>query len=142
MARRLVFLFAVAAAGCGSGTKGFGSEGTGGPATDVNPNKQTDLGNVDQPKTADEVYGHSPNTLYKLDPVTKAVSVVGAFDGCSRVIDIAIDEANNIIGAAEFGLWAIDRATAKCTLIANGTYPNSLSFVPKGTLDPDEEALV
>jgi len=27
-------------------------------------------------------------------------------------------------------------------LIADGDYPTSLSFVPAGTVDPDEEALV
>ncbi len=27
-------------------------------------------------------------------------------------------------------------------MIGTGTFPNSLSFVPKGTVDPDEEALV
>jgi hypothetical protein len=32
--------------------------------------------------------------------------------------------------------------TAACTHISSGNYPNSLSFVPKGTLDPNVEALV
>jgi hypothetical protein len=40
------------------------------------------------------------------------------------------------------GVYKIDRMTAVCTLIAPGSYPNSLSFVPKGTVDQNVEALV
>ena len=36
----------------------------------------------------------------------------------------------------------LDLQTAACTLIKAGAYPNSLSFVPVGTLDPNLEALV
>jgi hypothetical protein len=89
-----------------------------------------------------EVYGHSPDTLYRLDPDTKAVTTVGAFQGCSGVIDIALDKDSKLLGASFGGLYAIDKSNAHCTLIANGSYPNSLSFVPAGTVDPDKEALV
>jgi hypothetical protein len=88
------------------------------------------------------VYGESPDTLYSLDPVTKAVNVVGAFSGCTSVEDIALDKDSNMYGTTENALYKIDTATAACTLIAKGTYPNSLSFVPAGTLDPNVEALV
>jgi hypothetical protein len=89
-----------------------------------------------------EVYGHSPNTLYRLDPVTKQVTTVGDFGGCSSVIDIALDKDSNLFGTTFGGLYRIDKNTAVCTLISNGSYPNSLSFVPKGTVDPNTEALV
>ena len=89
-----------------------------------------------------EVYGHSPDTLYRLDPDTKAVTTVGDFQGCSGVIDIALDKDSKLLGASFGGLYAIDKGNAHCTLIANGSYPNSLSFVPAGTVDPDKEALV
>jgi hypothetical protein len=89
-----------------------------------------------------EVYGHSATTLYRLDPLTKAVTVVGDFDGCSDVIDIAIDKDSAVIGTTFDGLYWINKGTAACTPIASGTYPNSLSFVPVGTLDPNVEALV
>lgn len=94
------------------------------------------------PSTVYEVYGHSAAELYKLDPQTHEVTVIGPFNGCSQVIDIALDKDSNMVGTTEFGLYRIDRNTAFCTLIANGDYPNSLSFVPAGTVDPNEEALV
>jgi hypothetical protein len=89
-----------------------------------------------------EVFGHSKSTLYKLNPDTKAVGIVGNFSGCQDVEDIALDEDSNLFGTTSMGLFRIDRGTAACTLVASGDYPNSLSFVPAGTLDPDVEALV
>lgn len=89
-----------------------------------------------------EVFGHSSSTLYKLNPETKAVTVVGDFNGCASVYDIALDKDSKIYGSNASGLYAIDKMTAACTEIAAGNYPNSLSFVPAGTLDPNVEALV
>lgn len=89
-----------------------------------------------------EVFGHSPYTLFRLDPDTKVVTTVGDFDGCDSVIDIALDEDSNLYGTSATALYEIDKLTAKCTHIANGTFPNSLSFIPAGTLDPNVEALV
>lgn len=99
-------------------------------------------GSGGDPNENAEVYGHSPDTLYKLDPITKQVTVVGAFNGCSDVIDLAIDKDGNVIATAFDGLYRINKLNADCTVIASGTYPNSLSFVPEGTVDPSQEALV
>lgn len=104
---------------------GFGGQGGGMPAAET------------------EVFGQSAATLYRLDPVTKQVTTVGNFVGCpSAVIDIAIDKDGGMIGTTFDGLYKIDKTTAQCTFIASGDYPNSLSFVPAGTLDPNVEALV
>jgi hypothetical protein len=89
-----------------------------------------------------EVWGHSPDTLYKVDPNTKAVTVTGKFKGCTNVIDVALDSASNMFVTTQDGLYKVDKTTASCTQIATGNYPNSLSFVPAGTLDPSVEALV
>ncbi len=89
-----------------------------------------------------EVWGHSPDTLYKVDPNTKAVSVQGKFSGCTNVIDVALDSASNMYVTTQDGFYKVDKSTAACTQIATGSYPNSLSFVPAGTLDPSVEALV
>lgn len=91
-----------------------------------------------------EVFGHSGTMLYRLDPDTNEVTQVGPFVGCDpgSVIDIALDADSNMYGTGFSHLWEIDRATAQCTEIAQGSYPTSLSFVPAGTVDPVEEALV
>ena len=89
-----------------------------------------------------EVFGHSNTTLFRLDPKTKAVTEVGAFNGCEPVIDIALDEASTLYAVSYNQLYTVDKATAHCTSIAKGEYPNSLSFVPKGTVDQNAEALV
>lgn len=114
----------------GSGGAG-GAGGAGGGAADAGP-----------PELVNVVYAHGPSKLYKLDPVTKAVTLLGTFQGCSNVIDLALDENSNAFVTTSTGVYRLDVATVKCTLIATGTYPNSLSFVPKGTLDPAAEALV
>lgn len=104
----------------------------------------TDTGaqDVAPPEPITVVYGHSPATLYKLDPKTKAVTTVGNFDCTNQVIDLAIDEKNNAFITSFSGFYKLDLSNAKCTMIQSGSYPNSLSFVPKGTLDPNQEALV
>ncbi len=139
--------------GCGSsGGSGF-SHFDGGSPTDSGvlggdssfgdaPVLRGDGGDGGMQGTA-EVFGESPDTLYKLDPDTKAVTVVGMFQGCTNVIDIALDKDSNMYGTTYDGFYKIDRTTAACTLVALGqSYPNSLSFVPAGTLDPNVEALV
>ncbi len=89
-----------------------------------------------------EVYGHSATVLYKLDPLTLEVTTIGPFQGCAYVIDLAIDKDHNLTATTFSGIYAIDKTNAACTLIRSGDYPNSLSFVPEGTVDPNAEALV
>jgi hypothetical protein len=90
-----------------------------------------------------EVFGHSANVLYRMDPETHAVTTVGTLQGCTNsIIDIALDADSRMFGTSYSALYRIDRQTAQCTFVAAGSYPTSLSFVPAGTLDPEEEALV
>jgi hypothetical protein len=90
-----------------------------------------------------EVYAHSPDTLYRVDPGTKSVTKIGPLDCGDTVIDIAVDRLGVMYGTTAGSLVKIDVNTAHCTIVASsGSYPNSLSFVPKGTVFPDDEALV
>lgn len=123
-----------------AGGGGFGGTSSGGGG-EGGLNFPTDGGTPD-PQLPGEVFGHSADELYKLEPYTKQVTKIGPFQGCSSVIDIAIDKDSKIIGTTFGGIYWIDKTNAKCTLIANGSYPNSLSFVPAGTLDPNVEVLV
>ena len=88
------------------------------------------------------VYGHSSTTLYALDPLTRQVRTVGNFDCTFDVIDLAIDGAGNAFITSFSGFHRLNLANASCTDITLGNFPNSLSFVPRGTLDPNAEVLV
>ena len=150
--------FALFWAGCSAGSSdsggyGAGQAGTGGTipldgqVLDTQTGDTTSLIdglNYDSSGTLTaEVFGHSASTLYKLDPDTKAVTVVGDFSGCDQVIDIALDKDSNLWGTTFDGLYTIDKDTAKCKLVKSGSsYPNSLSFVPEGVLDDNAETLV
>ena len=127
-----------------SGAGGLG--GSGGAATSSASSGQGGGGGaVDLdagPPVNAEVYAHSPDTLYRLDPITKQMTTVGLFGGCGTVIDIALDKNGAMFGTSFDGLYKISKSTAACTLVASGGYPNSLSFVPAGTVDPVDEALV
>jgi hypothetical protein len=131
--------------GAAPGTGGAGASGTGGQgAGGFNLGDGGIMGSGGGTgMVVAEVYGQTADTLYKLDPVTNAVTKVGDFHGCdSSVIDIALDKDSNMYGTTEDAFYKIDRATAACTHIADGAYPNSLSFVPVGTISPTEETLV
>jgi DNA-binding beta-propeller fold protein YncE len=94
------------------------------------------------PSGAGEVFGHSENTLFRVDTVTRSVTEIGTFQGCTYVADIALDQASNIYASTGSELFLVETNTAHCTRIAGGTFPNSLSFVPAGTVEADREALV
>ncbi len=152
--------FAILLAGCSAGSHsasggGFGGAGGGGAdggganvgglgsgGSDGGFNPTGGLTGGGAPAGPAQVFAESPNTLFTLDPDTKAFSKVGDFQGCNGVIDIALDKDGVMYATTSNGLWNINPQTAACTHISTGNYPNSLSLVPKGTVDPNEEALV
>ena len=89
-----------------------------------------------------EVFGHSENRLFRVDTLTHVVEDIGYFQGCSYVADIALDSKSNMIASTGTDLYLVENNTARCTKIASGTFPNSLSYVPAGTFALDEETLV
>ena len=115
---------------------------SGGSPHDGNALKQTDVGTTMSGPAI--VYGQSSGTLYAVDPDTNAVTTVGTFSGCDdEVIDIALDKNSVMYATTPDSVYTVNTTTAHCTLLAGGgSYPNSLSFVPAGTLDPTAEALV
>jgi hypothetical protein len=132
------------AGGSGGAGGAIGAGGQGGSGGIVDLDAGADAADAEPPPPPDaEVYAHSPDTLYKLDPITQQVTTVGAFSGCdSSVIDIALDKNGLMFGTTFSGLYTINKNSAVCSLISFGAYPNSLSFVPAGTVDPQKEALV
>ncbi len=130
-------------AGFDAGTGATGATGaTGGGGTGGGVVVEAGTGGS-TPAGPAEVFGHGPDDLYRLDPDTKAVTTIGPFQGCSTVWDIALDKDSNMFATTELALYRVDTKTANCQLVASGgPYPNSLSFVPVGTLDPTQETLV
>jgi hypothetical protein len=129
-----------------SATSGAGGQG-GSPIFDggvMDAGDPVDAGDDGGPPQPPEVavYAHSGDTLYVLNPFSKAISEVGKFDGCNKVVDLAVDRQGKLYGTSPGALFTIDPKTAKCNVISSGGYPNSLSFVPQGTVDANEEALV
>ena len=112
-------------------------------STDAQMGDEPDAQTAPQPI----VFGHSPDTLYSMDVTTNQITEVAPFSGCTQstltqVIDLAIDAHMNAYVTTFDGFYSLDLGTAQCTLVKTGAYPNSLSFVPAGTVDPNVEALV
>src|SRR5438477_5938393 len=64
------------------------------------------------------VYAHTSSQLYKVDPDTLAVSLVGTFGfngGFDQITDIAIDKNHVLIGISFTSVYRIDPAPAACT---------------------------
>jgi DNA-binding beta-propeller fold protein YncE len=137
LSRVIIGLFALGLAACATSTRdGFTEEA---PPVDDGTFESAPAPPASIPG---EVFGHSENTLYRVNTDTREVTSIGYFQGCTHVADIAIDESGAIYGSTGTELFLIETNTARCTRIAQGKFPNSLSFVPVGTLDAAGETLV
>jgi len=114
------------------------------PAIDLAPGERP-------PPAPGKVYAHSADTLYLLEPISKQVTIVGAFDCTGSMVDIAIDRTGRMTGSAAISfngalggmLVSVDSTNAHCQELNRG--PNlvtSLTYVPEGTLVANAEALV
>jgi hypothetical protein len=92
------------------------------------------------------VYAHSATTLYKVDPDTLQVQMVGDFNwgsvGTDQMTDIAIDKDGQMVGVSFTRVYRVDPTNANTTLLSSAlarTF-NGLSFVPAdqlGMMGPD-----
>jgi hypothetical protein len=127
-----------------SGTK---TKDTGGGGQDP-PKPEEDPLLEDGGKPPGRVFAHTENTLYLYEPLGKTLTEVGKFsclDPGDRVLDIALDRNGMMYGTSDNGFLQIDVLDATCTYKKRDSaiqYPNSLAFVPLGTVDPTKEALV
>lgn len=95
------------------------------------------------------IYVQTGTELATFDPYSKKLSSIGAFD-CLPVhdfmLDIAVDRDSNVYGTTSDDRFVkIDPVTARCTVVRQGSgleYPILIAFVPRGTLDPANDALV
>lgn len=95
------------------------------------------------------IYAHTLDTLYLYDTAANAPKPIGKFscvESGDRVLDIALDRTGAMYGTTDDLFISIDPISATCDIIKQpgiaGQYPNSLSFVPAGTVDATKEALV
>lgn len=125
---------------------------------DAHPKKgESDDPLPDGGKPPGRVYAHSQSALYLWDPLVQKLTKIADFnledhgvdsngEPNERMLDIALDRDSVMYGTTDFGFVQIDPTTAKVTYIKKNTtgflFPNSLSFVPIGTVDPTKEALV
>jgi hypothetical protein len=85
------------------------------------------------------VYAHTSSTLYKVDPDTLAISMIGNFvwPGLpDQMTDLAIDKNGVMVGVSFGSVYKVDPTTAQTTLLSSGlggTF-NGLSFVPASML--------
>src|SRR6478609_9556762 len=109
MKRPLLLACAFVLAACASSTSRDGFDPQGPAPTDSSqpgtpPPPGGDFGKDPAPPApppeVHEVFGHSADTLYKVDPDTNAVTVVAKFKDCSAVTDIALDEGSNLYASA------------------------------------------
>lgn len=95
------------------------------------------------------ILASSSETLYAVKPPTgdtgdaalAVIETVTTFEGCDEVTDIAMSSAGKLYATTPTGLYTVDRSNGTCTLVAKGAYPDSLAFLPPGTVDPVDETL-
>jgi len=117
------------------------------PDPDPNPNPDPEP-LPDSGKPPGRVFAHTRDTLFIFEPIGRKLTAIGKL-ACLAVgddlLDIAIDQTGNMYGTTRTHFIKIVPTDATCTIIgtkAANQYPNSLSFVPQGTVDPQQEALV
>jgi hypothetical protein len=127
--------------GGGSGGSGGGSGGAGGSGGSGGAGGSGGTGGSGGSAFFGAVYAHSADTLYKVDPDTLAVTMVGPFvwsTGTDQMTDIALDRTGNMIGVSFTKVYAVDKMTAHATFLANlSTQFNGLSFIPPAGPDPN-----
>jgi len=108
------------------------------------------------PIVTNTIYAHSDDTLYSMDPQTKAVTVIGPFMGTSDsstdsvVTDLAVDSNDEVYVNTESVVYkaalpATPPGAVTLTKVATiqGTSKfYALAFAPQGALDPNSEVLV
>lgn len=125
-------------AGENGGGDGGGTGDDAGPRPDAGP-----------PAVEAVVYAHSSDELYRVNPDTLQVTLVGPFQWPSgtsgeQMTDIAVDKDGKITGISFGAVYSVDPNTAACTFLSylDRGGLNGLSWVPVGVIDGTEEVLV
>ncbi|MFO0661743.1 MAG: hypothetical protein U0165_18205 [Polyangiaceae bacterium] len=139
---------AAGSVGGSAGTGGTaGTAGSAGSSGSAGSAGTSSIPTCDPQLVTAELFAHGPKTLYRIDPTTLQVTTVAtlACEGNVNIIDMALDRDGQMYATSSGKLFKIDKTNGTCTTVvtgASGSFPNSLSFVPAGTVHPDTEALV
>lgn len=112
-------------AACGPSDRPAGTPDAPGPTADAPPVKDMS-----------RVYAHNADTLYRMNAQTFAAVPIGTMAGIGTMglTDLAIDNANHMVGITRTQLFSIDPATGAATLILDLSQSaqgfTSLSYVP------------
>lgn len=102
------------------------------------------------------VYAHTDTTLYSVDPMSQAVTMIGPMVGTSdastdsTITDLAVDGNGGVWVNTETVLYKANLpssgtgtvALTKVTTIGSGSRFYALAFAPAGALDPNNETLI
>ena len=85
------------------------------------------------------IYAHTSSTLYRVDPDSLAITMVGDFNFTQpfeQMTDLAIDKNGQLVGVSFFSVYTVDPVTAKVTQLSSSLSRsfNGLSFVPADLL--------
>ncbi len=116
-----------------------------GPAGRENDTVDAPGTQVDAPATSgmSRVYGHSGDTLYRLDPTNLAATIIGSMPGLDTgLLDLAVDKDDRLVGITRLKLYSLSATTGAPMLIrdlsASAQNFTSLSYVPGAAMsDPD-----
>lgn len=131
--RALLLVVLSAAAACGPGHRSGGGGDDDG--VDASPAPDTPGGNPE----VTFVYAHTATELYRVDPDTLQITLIGAFQWPGlpdQMTDLAIDKTGRMVGVSFGSVYQVDPATAKATRLSSGLSGsfNGLSFVPADML--------
>ncbi|MBK6464961.1 MAG: hypothetical protein IPF92_28750 [Myxococcales bacterium] len=95
------------------------------------------------------IYVQTGVSLQVYEPYSKTLKNIGKYTCLPDddfVIDIAVDRDNNVYGVTRKDRFLkVDPLSGACSVIRKGTgyeYPVLIAFVPRGSLDPANDALV
>jgi hypothetical protein len=136
----------------GKKNKGGGDEGDGDDDGSLSKSNDEPASPEAAKAGTSAIFAHGPRAMYEFEPKAGTFKVLEApncLKADEELVDLAVSGKGSLFattwGTGYSRFLSIDPTKATCTQIAekkDGEYPNALSFVPKGTVDANEEALV
>ena len=116
---------------------------TTGPGNGANPDAGDIDAGPDAPPVAENMFVHSPTTLYRIDDQSFDLVLLGPFGlGEEELItDLAVTPDGKIYGISQTALYSIDEATGAATFLADvpGEDNVGMTFLDDGTLLATDE---